>query len=307
MAGQTKNDDNIEIPVGKYISAVRKNPWKVASIVLFIALVAVFLWKLPAGDNSISEQKAINNLLSFINSSGAGSAKVLSSSVVGPFYEVQLEFQGQQFPAQITKDGNFLIVNVIPISADAPALDNVQSPQSFNINISGSPSEGNESAKVVIAEFTDYQSPSVRAYFNESYPSLKKDYIDTGKVLYVIKDYPLSSQHPEAEKAAEAARCVAEQKGDTGYFRMHDLLLKNQDSLGAENYRKWAAQLGVNVGKFDSCMSEGTYAAAVQQDISYGKQLGVAGTPTFFIDGKIMAGAPSYSTFSRLIEQELSL
>ncbi len=133
-----------------------------------------------------------------------------------------------------------------------------------------------------------------------------KDYVETGKVRIVFKDFPLDF-HPHAQKAAESARCVREQLGIPGYWKMHDALFAHQADLGVENYKLWAREFtGLNGPLFDTCLDSGRYAKDVQADLAYGKTLGVQGTPGFFINGLELSGAQPYTAFKQVIDQELA-
>jgi protein-disulfide isomerase len=133
-----------------------------------------------------------------------------------------------------------------------------------------------------------------------------KDYVDTGKARIVFKDFPLNI-HPQAQKAAEAALCVKEQLGDMGYFRMHDKLFENQENLSIDNFKKWARGLDSSGIKFDQCLDSGKYASKVKENLAYGQQLGVVGTPTFFINGKPVRGAQPYEVIKSVIDAELKV
>ena len=206
--------------------------------------------------------------------------------------------------------GAFLYFNKSD-SNPAPSGNVVQNPtqgqqlpsqgEKVNVEIGDSPVLGSKTAKVTIVEFSDYECPFCGRHFEQTYPQLKKDYIDTGKVQLVFKDFPLSF-HPQAQKAAESARCAGEQGK---YWEMHDKLFSNQQSLSVENEKKWAKELGLNTAKFDSCLDSGKYASAVQADSNYGQSIGVSGTPAFFINGKKLVGAQPYSSFQAAINAEL--
>ena len=174
--------------------------------------------------------------------------------------------------------------------------------EKVTVEIGDSPVLGSKSAKVTIVEFSDYECPFCGRHFEQTYPQLKKDYIDTGKVKLVFKDFPLGF-HAQAQKAAEAARCAGEQEK---YWEMHDKLFSNQESLSVENEKKWAKDLGLNSGKFDSCLDSGKYAKDIQADSSYGQSIGVSGTPSFFVNGKQLVGAQPYSAFQAAIDAELA-
>lgn len=307
-----ERNDVIEIPVGKFLGKIRGNPWMPAAFVLAVALIVVVsLWAAGGGSgnitgNVIGESEAGDNLISFINAQGRGTAELVSVDENEGFYEVMVKYDGQDVPVLVTLDGKYLVANKIPLSGEIPAEGTApEQPAIRNVSIGDSPIKGSKDARVTIIEFSDYECPFCGRYFQETYAQLKKDYIDTGKVKYVFKDFPLSF-HESAQKAAEAARCVREQKGDFGYFAMHDKLFSSQDQLSVENYKNWARELGVDGSKYDSCLDSGKYAQAVQSDLEYGQQVGVEGTPAFFINGKLVSGAQPYSVFKQAIDAELA-
>ncbi len=166
---------------------------------------------------------------------------------------------------------------------------------------------GNKDAKVTVVEFSDYQCPFCRKSWSEVIPSLFKDYVDTGKVRFIYKDFPLSF-HPNAPVYAEAARCA----GDQGkYFEMHDKIFQEQDKLGQGTVdvafdKKWAMDLGLDAATFNTCFDSGKYKQAVQQDFADGVAVGVSGTPTFFVNGQPIVGAQPYAVIKQAIEQELA-
>ncbi|MBX4212300.1 DsbA family protein [Candidatus Pacearchaeota archaeon] len=296
--------DTIEIPVGKYLDGFRKNPWIVATIVLALALVLVLIFRGNMGA-SISEKTAGEKLVSFINSRGQGTAEVVSTAKSGEFYQVTVSYNGQNVPVYVTTDGQYLISDLVPLSANASAGTTPQTGP-VDVNIGDSPTKGSKDAKVVLVEFTDYQCPFCGRHFTDTYPQIIKDYVDTGKVLYVLKDFPLTQLHPEAQKAAEAARCVRDQKGDTGYFQMHDKMFSNQATLSVDNEKKWAREVGVDGAQFDSCLDSGKHTKDVQDEEAYGQTLGITGTPTSFVNGIMVEGAQPYSVFKQTIDAALA-
>ena len=177
---------------------------------------------------------------------------------------------------------------------------------------------GDKDAKVTIIEFSDYQCPFCRKFWTETFNQLKKDYIDTGKVKFVYRDFPLGF-HPNAGPAAQAAECARDVgDGDEAYFKMHDKIFQEQNKLdgGDPNngpvqstvfdgwdLKKWAKDLGYDI---ENCLDSGKYASEVQNDESDGQASGVSGTPGFFINGKPLSGAQPYSVFKQLIDAELA-
>jgi protein-disulfide isomerase len=180
-----------------------------------------------------------------------------------------------------------------------------------DVPLGDAPVKGDPDAPVTIVEYSDYQCPFCERHFNETLPGLTQNYIDTGKVRYVFKDFPLSQIHPQAAKAAEAARCVGEAGGDELYWEMHDLLFEGQaawsgNPAAAAIFKTYAGELGLDQAAFDACLDSGRYAAAVQSDLTEGAGFGVSGTPAFFINGQPLSGAQPYQVFEQVIETMLA-
>ncbi|GJL58600.1 MAG: thioredoxin [Nitrospirales bacterium] len=170
---------------------------------------------------------------------------------------------------------------------------------------------GSQQAKVAIVEFTDYQCPYCAQYHSETFENLKKEYIDTGKVQYALRDFPLDF-HAYAKGAAIAANCAGKQDA---YWQMNHQLFSNQSELGDGLYQKLARSLGLNMDQFESCVISPEQAQKVDADVVYGQEIGVNGTPTFFIgrvenghltDAQEVSGTKPLSAFSRIIEPLLA-
>ena len=126
------------------------------------------------------------------------------------------------------------------------------------IGVDDDPMLGSPDAKVLMIEFGDYQCPSCRMFWKDIEPRLKKDYIDTGKVKLVFRDFPLMQSHPEALLAAMAVNCAGEQGK---YWQYHDKVFREQYNKGddvirlkAADLKKWAKDVGVDQPKFDQCL-----------------------------------------------------
>ncbi|MBS3071512.1 thioredoxin domain-containing protein [Candidatus Pacearchaeota archaeon] len=311
---KSEKRDVVEIPIGKIfnVAAVRKNPWILSSVVIAVVLVLVLVFG-RGGTGGISASVAGESLVNFINSQGQGSASLVSSDREGQLYKVVVNYNGDEVPVFVTLDGKYLIVDPVPLSGtavegtgDAAGTDTpTNTGERVTVETGDSPVLGDVNAQVTIVEFSDYECPYCGRHFSETYPQLVKNYIDTGKAKLIFMDYPLSF-HPNAQKAAEAARCFGAQKGDSGYFKMHDKLYQNQQALSIENYKKWARELGANGAKFDACLDSNEFADEVQANLAYGSSLGVSGTPGFFINGVRVEGAQPYSVFKQIIDSELN-
>ena len=149
-----------------------------------------------------------------------------------------------------------------------------------DIAIDGSPVLGSADAPVTIVEFTDYQCPFCRRHATGTFAQIKKDYVETGKVRYVVRQFPLKAIHPKAVKASEASLCA----GDQGqYWEMHHRIFNKTKTFNQEEWVRHAETMGLDMGSFKDCLENGKKSAQVEQDLNDGKALGVRGTPGFFI------------------------
>ena len=178
-----------------------------------------------------------------------------------------------------------------------------------NVSADNDPFLGNEKAKVTVIEFSDFECPFCRSMWRDTLPQLKKDYIDTGKIKFVYRDYPLDF-HAGAKPAAEGAECARDQGK---FWEMHDKIFQEQDKQGQGTIQfgkadvvKWAGQLGLNMNQFNQCLDSGKYKAEVEKDLKDGSAAGVSGTPTTFINGRSLVGAQPYTSFKTIIDEELS-
>lgn len=171
--------------------------------------------------------------------------------------------------------------------------------------------KGQKNAPLTLVEFSDYQCPFCSRHFSQTLPQLIKDYVDTGKLRYFFRDYPLDI-HPNAAKAAEAARCAGDQDK---YWEMHDKLFANQNQLQLPKLPEYAKAIGLNESEFEGCLNKGKYTKAVNKDMEQGNTLGVRGTPTLVLglsdgdkvkDAVIIRGARPLSTFTAEIDKMLA-
>lgn len=173
-------------------------------------------------------------------------------------------------------------------------------PPEANVNIAGADVQGSPNAEVLVVEFADYECPyceKVNPYMHQ----LRKDYGD--KVAFVFKDFPLPMHH-RAQKAAEAARCA----GAQGKFWVyHDVLFQSGGALGVAQLKQHARVLKLDGERFDQCLDNGEMAAAVTKDLEEGKDLGLTGTPSFFVNGHFFSGAVEYGMLKQMVEQQLAV
>jgi protein-disulfide isomerase len=140
-------------------------------------------------------------------------------------------------------------------------------------------------------------------------PEIQKAYIDTGKVRYVFKDFPLPL-HANAQKAAEATRCAGAQGV---YWEMHDQIFQSQAEWSGQGQQEvldtfvgYAESLDLDAETFRGCLESGQFATQIREDVQEGQQAGVGGTPSFLINGQLVVGALPFENFRQVIEAELS-
>jgi len=193
-----------------------------------------------------------------------------------------------------------------------PAATDVQN---VVLTIGGYPSKGSQSAKLILIEFTDYQCPFCGRHFQETSPQIERDYVNTGRVRYVVRDFPIESIHKDALKAAEAAHCAGEQDQ---YWQMHHRLFNGQNALTADHLSAYAGALGLDVQRFQRCLDSNKYTGKIRQDLEEAQKVGVRSTPSFLLGVaepggsrvrvvKMIAGAHPYPVFKEAIDGLLSV
>ena len=139
--------------------------------------------------------------------------------------------------------------------------------------------QGPSDAPVTLVEYGDYQCP----YCGAAYPIIKEVQARMGdRLRFVFRNFPITTAHPQAEQAAEAAEEAGVQDR---FWPMHDLLYENQRHLAEEDLLRYAGQLGLDVDAFGRNLTEHVQAARVREDFMSGVRSGVNGTPTFYING----------------------
>jgi len=161
------------------------------------------------------------------------------------------------------------------------------------------PAKGPESAPITIVEYADFQCP----YCTRALDSLKQvEEKYAGKVRIVFRDFPLSQIHPFAAKAAEAGACANDQGK---FWPMHDKLFANQTKLALTDLKQHATDLGLDAEAFGTCLDSGKHTAEIKKSVEEGQRYGLSGTPSFFINGRLIVGAQPYEGFAQVIDEEL--
>lgn len=161
--------------------------------------------------------------------------------------------------------------------------------------------KGSANAKVTLIEYSDFECPYCLRH-KATIDQILQDYGD--KVRLVFRQFPLTSIHPEAEKAAEASECAAEQGK---FWEMYEKIFAD-NAAGTMSVDKWkeeAKNLKLNTSKFNDCLDSGKYASKISQQASAGGAAGVEGTPATFVNGELVSGAVPYAQLKQVIDSKL--
>ena len=224
----------------------------------------------------------------------------------------------------------FLAVSVLDINPELQFEENSPTPTSIPTQqptqppgpqliqglLDDDPVKGNPDAIITIVEFSDYQCPFCQRFHQTTLPLILENYVDTGKVKFVYRDYPIQSLHPNgAFPAAVASECADEQGM---FWQYHDKLFQTQkkwerlatEDIGNE-FKTFAVELGLDANQFNDCFNSGKYLDEINNDLQDGTSYGITGTPGFFIGndeiGYIkVSGAQPYSVFQNILNQMLA-
>jgi protein-disulfide isomerase len=182
-------------------------------------------------------------------------------------------------------------------------------PTTATVSIKNKPTMGSATAPVTVVEFADYQCPFCLRFTKTTFPYLKRDYIDTGKVRWVALNLPLEF-HKDARKAAQAAHCAGEQDK---FWEMREELFKNPRKLGQDDLPEHAVTVKLDVEAFKACIASDRHIADIDQDAKDAGAAHLTGTPSFIvgkttsdkITGEVIIGAQPLSVFSAAIKKAL--
>lgn len=257
-----------------------------------------------------AEAKKQNTTPDALLQKAANTAPAPSDAEAKTIYEMQKTrvFKGKEFDnvkddikRQLTGQKQNMAVNeyLEGLRKGAQVKINIERP-SVEVSVDDDPSQGPANAPITIVEFSEFQCP----FCKRTRPTLKK-VMETysGKVRYVFRDFPLSF-HKEARDAATAANCAHEQKK---YWEFNEKLFENQDKLGDELYQQTAKELSLDMAAFDKCFADKKKAnVEIDNDQNQGQDVGVSGTPAYFINGKFLSGAQPFEAFKEIIDEELA-
>lgn len=212
-------------------------------------------------------------------------------------------------PMAVVAAGIVIAVAVLYSNAHPAATNAVAdaaAPNQQNVHVAAPSAEdhiiGSPAAPVVLIEYSDFECP----YCNLVYPTLKTIVAaSNGKIAWVMRNFPLKSIHPEANPAANAAECIAEQLGNDGWFKFADAVFANQGKMGTAYYAQLAGQFGANMTKYNACFSASKYQSKIDAEEADAQNNGGQGTPYTVIYGKgkqvPVSGAQPAANFTSVI------
>lgn len=213
---------------------------------------------------------------------------------------------------EIKKQLDLVTVEVVKLNKKLSKLNKNEAPElkkpsDIKYSFRESPTIGSEQAKIAMIEFMDYQCPYCIRHANKVFPDIKRRYVDTGLMQYQVRSFPLDF-HEQAKPAGKSAICA---HGQGKFQEMHSALISNTKSLSSSTYNKLAVQVELDLEVFENCINSQTTNQLMEKDIAYGIELGVRGTPRFYIGNIkgtqlvnviVISGAASKETFEKAID-----
>jgi protein-disulfide isomerase len=242
------------------------------------------------------------------------SSFIVLAGVVASQTKTGREFMANKMHMQFADSS--INTNAKPSAPSAPS-----GPKIAKVSVDDDPVLGDANAPVTLIEFSDFDCPWCKTFYDQVYPQVKKDYIDTGKIKLVFRDLPLESLHPDSKTKSLAANCALDQGGDEMFFKYHDQLFGRAPTPGSgkpvlarADLDKIAKDLGLDFGAFTTCMDTKKFEAEIDEDINAAFAVESYGTPTFYvgksasngeIQGEAMEGYAPYATFAKYLDKAL--
>ena len=209
-----------------------------------------------------------------------------------------LSEDGEVLGAEVNSNVN---TNAVPTAAPTPA-DATSDVSALDSVLDDAYSKGPKNAKVVLIEASEFQCP----YCSRHTPTMEQIMEEyEGQVRRVWIHFPLTSMHPNAQKAAEAVECAGEQDPNK-FWELHDKMFDNQSAITVDDIKGYAKEIGLNAAQFNDCLDSGKYTSKVQEQSQAAQAAGVTGTPGTFVNGTLVKGAYPFETFQQLIDAELA-
>jgi protein-disulfide isomerase len=184
-----------------------------------------------------------------------------------------------------------------------------------SIDLAGFPFKGSNTSNVVLAEFSDYECPFCIRHFTQVMPEIEQAYIQSNRIRYTFRDFPIDELHPQSIRAHIAAHCAIEQGK---FWQLHDRLFSKAGSHTPAELLAQAQQAGLNTNAFSACVAADKYSISIRQSTAFALSLGASGTPFFVVgtmnpDGKsmkpfkVVPGAFPFANFQQAIDAALAL
>jgi protein-disulfide isomerase len=186
-------------------------------------------------------------------------------------------------------------------SSQTAAGEATGEPTRYSVSTDDDPSLGPADAPITLIEFSDYNCPFCRRWYQETLPLIMDEYGD--EVRFVYRDLPVVGGGEVGYLAAQAANCAGDQNA---YWEYHDALFVAQYGLSRDAFLAYADDLGLDRQALEECLDSGYYEEEVRSDLADAFALGVSSTPSFFINGIPVIGAQSSETFLAIIQSELA-
>jgi protein-disulfide isomerase len=203
------------------------------------------------------------------------------------------------YPIFMTKDGEYLFLEVIPLKEIKKRLAQIPKKDISSVNLSNRPTLGPNNAPVKIVEFLDFTCPHCKNFSLNILPKIKKDYVSTGLVQIIFKNFPLNVY---SQKLALAGQCAFEQNK---FWEFYDFIFTKENKMTDEEIKNVAKNLNLNVQQFSECFDSQKYLKEIEEDLQDGISVGVNGTPSFFINKKALKGGQNYEQFKNAIDSEV--
>jgi protein-disulfide isomerase len=219
--------------------------------------------------------------------------------------------QRRLLTAMLIVGGIAVVIAALVIYRQQSLVSSIVIPEEYAYPESDGVALGDPDAPVVIEEFSDFQCPACQFFHDNSLFPVVEEYVSTGKVYYIYRQFPIidsRSTTKESQAAALASYCAAEQDQ---FWPYHDVLFANQIGENVGGYSEarlmaFADLVDVDTSEFRDCLREERYRAQLEEDFQRGVEAGVNSTPTLLINGQIARGAIPYVQLQQFIESELA-
>jgi len=284
---------------------VSKNQKNKGVIFLFI-FIALIMFPLGHNVSGYRAMEIAEDQVTLMINDPTVEVEALSYDLHHELYRVYLNLtQGQinqEIEIHVTRDGTALVMGEITHINGGSDAEKIE--EKINIELSENElSIGDLNAPVTVVEWSDFQCPYCKKFYEDTIKEIKTNYVDTGKVRFVYKHFPLSF-HESAELSAMAVECANEQGV---WYEYHEAIFENQaGNYDESDLIKWSQGIVGDQNEFRSCLSSNRYSEKIKNDMNYGQSIGVQGTPGSVVNGIKIDGAQPYAVVASIIESELS-